>query len=146
MSVKVQPISVIIADLGLEPDGKGIKYFAKRGADYMDDFVPYNEGGLAYDNRVIEGNKVIYESPYAHYMYEGMAMGPSIPIKENGTIVGWFSPKGKPKHYTGKEIDYSKSKARGHTYAGPHWDTRMWSARKDKLIKEVQDYIERGGK
>ena len=112
----------------------------------MDKYVPLDEGGLAYDSRIIETDMIIYQSPYAHYMYEGKVMGPNIPIKENGIIVGWFSPKDKPKYYTGQDIDYSKSVARGHTFAGPHWAKRMWTAEKDEVIKEVQDYISRGGR
>ena len=146
MPVKLKPTSVIKARLGIEPNGRVQKYFTKRCAEHMDKYIPLDEGGLAYDNRVIESDRIIYESPYAHYMYEGKVMGPNIPIKEDGIVVGWFSPKGKPKHYTGEDIDYSKSKARGHTYAGPHWDKRMWTSEKDEVIKEVQDYINRGGK
>lgn len=146
MALKLKPISVIKADLGINPNGPVQKYFTKRCAEHMDNYVPYDDGGLAYTNRKILSNKIIYNSPYAHYMYEGKVMGPSFPIKENGVIVGWRSLKDKPKHYTGKDIDYSKSKARGHTQAGPYWDKRMWSAEKEDILKEVQKYMQRGGK
>ena len=146
MALKMKPTSVIKARLGIEPNGPVHTFFTKRCAEHMDNYVPYEEGHLAYTNRTIETDRIIYNSPYAHYMYEGKVMGPNIPIKEDGIIVGWFSPKGKPKHYTGKNIDYSKSIARGHTQAGPYWDKRMWSAEKDDIIKEVQEYINRGGK
>ena len=146
MALKMKPTSVIKARLGIEPNVPVHTFFTKRCAEHMDNYVPYEEGHLAYTNRTIETNRIIYNSPYAHYMYEGKVMGPNIPIKEDGIIVGWFSPKGKPKHYTGKNIDYSKSIARGHTQAGPYWDKRMWSAEKDDIIKEVQESINRGGK
>ena len=144
MPVKIKPTSEIKARLGIEPNGRVQKYFTKRCAEHMDKYIPLDEGGLAYDNRIIEADRIIYESPYAHYMYIGKVMGPSIPIKEDGIIVGWFSPKGKPKHYTGKNIDYSKSQARGHQYAGSYWDKRMWRAEKKEVIQEVQNYL--GGK
>lgn len=143
-TVVMKPISQIKARLGIQPNGQVQKYFTKRAADYMDKYVPYSEGGLAYNTRIIETDKVRYNSPYAHYMYEGKVMGPNIPIKENGVIVGWFSPKGKAKHYTGAEINYNQSA--GHEYAGPHWDKRMVSAEINDLIDEVQKYINRGGK
>lgn len=142
--VKIKPISVLKAELGITPDGETTKYMVKRCADYMDKYVPYRSGGLAYDTRKIEGNLIIYDAPYAHYMYEGLVMGPNIPIKEGDTVVGWFSPKGKAKSYTGKTITYKSSA--GHEYAGPRWDKRMWTAEKHDLIKEIQDYINRGGK
>ena len=144
MPVKMQPVSVIKANLGIEPNGRVQKFFTNECAKEMDNYVPYDEGNLV-DYR-IEGNNIIYEQPYAHYMYEGKVMGPNIPIKENGIIVGWFSPKGKPKHYTGKSIDYSKSKARGHTEAGPYWDKRMWTAKGQDIVERVQNYVNRGGK
>lgn len=144
MRVNLKPTSVIIARLGLEPNGRVQKYFTKRCADYMDPYVPLDKGDLAYNQRRIESDKIIYQSPYAHYMYEGKVMGPNIPIKDDGVIVGWFSKE--PKYYTGKDIDYSKSIAKGHTFAGPHWDRRMWSVEKDNILKEVQDYMKHGGK
>ena len=145
LKLELKPTSVIVANLGLEPSGPVHAEFTKRCAEHMDKYVPYKEGGLAYDTRRIEKDKVIYEAPYAHYMYEGRVMGPNIPIKENGKIVGWFSPKGKnTKYYTGKKIKYHQSA--GHEYAGHHWDKRMWSAESKEIIKELQDYIHRGVK
>jgi hypothetical protein len=143
IGVKMKPVSVIKARLGIEPNGRIQKFFTSECAKTMDKYVPYDEGNLA--DYIIEGNLIIYQQPYAHYMYEGKVMGPNIPIKEDGIITGWFSPKDKAKHYTGKDIDYSKSKARGHNFAGPHWDRRMWSAEKDNIVKRVQNEINRGG-
>ena len=144
--VIMKPISIIKANLGIQTNGPVHAYFTKRCAEHMDNYVPLDEGELAYDTRTIETNRIIYNAPHAHYMYEGKVMGPNIPIKKNGIIVGWCSPKDKPKHYTGMNIDYSKSKARGHTQAGPYWDKRMWSAESQEVIKEVQEYVNRGGK
>lgn len=143
VKVQLQPTSVIKANLGIDKDGPVMKFFVQTCAKKMDKYVPVDTGNLA--SYKIQGNYVIYDQPYAHYMYEGLVMGPNIPIKdENGNITGWWS-KG-PKHYTGKKIDYSKSIARGHQFAGPHWDERMWSAEKEDIVKEVQKYIDRGGK
>lgn len=143
LKVNMKPTSVIKANLGIQPGGAVHKYFTKRCADHMDKYVPFYNGTLAYDTRTIETDKIVYNAPYAHYMYEGKVMGPNIPIKEDGIIVGWFS-KG-PKYYTNKNIKYKPSA--GHEYAGPYWDQRMWSAEKNAIIQEVQDYINtRGGK
>ena len=143
MPIKMKPISTIKARLGIQKNGPVHAFLTKTCAEYMDKYVPYAEGNLAYTNREIETNVIIYNSPYAHYMYEGLVMGPNIPIKnEDGILIGWWSKK--PKYYTGKEIVYNPSA--GHEYAGPHWDQRMWSAEKDDVIKEVQKFIERGAK
>lgn len=141
--VIMKPTSVIKARLGLNPGGKVHKVFTKTCADTMDKYVPFRTGVLA-TTKIVQTDKIIYPQKYAHYMYKGKVMGPNIPIKENGLIVGWFSPKGKKKEYTGADIKYSKAK---HHYAGSYWDKRMWSADKDKVIKTVQNYIKtHGGK
>ena len=143
MSFKMKPISVIKARLGIEANGRIQKFFTSECAKAMDKYVPFDNGDLA-DYR-IDGKYIIYEQPYAHYMYEGKVMGPNIPIKQDGIIVGWFSKKGEPKHYTGKDIDYSKSIGKGHMYAGPQWDKRMWSAEGEDIVKRVQIEVIRGG-
>lgn len=141
VKVKMQPTSTIKAQLGINPNGVVQKYFVKKCADHMDKYVPFRTGQLA--KYKIQGNLIIYDQPYAHYMYEGKVMGPNIPIKnKDGLITGWCSPKGKAKRYTGKDIVYNKS---GHQFAGPYWDERMWSAEKDDIIKEVQELINSGG-
>ena len=143
MPIKMKPTSQIIANLGIQDGGPVHAFFTATCAKAMDKYVPYNNGTLSLYN--IEDNRfIIYNQPYAHYMYEGQVMGPNIPIYEDGVITGFFSKKGEKKHYTGKQIDYSKSIARGHKYAGPHWDKRMWTAEKDEIIKQVQNKI--GGK
>lgn len=133
----LKPISTIKADLGLEPNGRVQKFFTQTCYKHMEKYIPYDEGNL-YRNVDIDATTITFKSPYAHYMYKGEVMGPNIPIKENGVIVGWFSPKGKPKHYTGKSISYRRG--------GPYWDKKMVSAEMQDIVKEVQDYINRGGK
>lgn len=135
----LKPISEIKANLGIEPNGRIEKFFTATCAKHMDKYVPYDNGTLR--NYVIQGTNIIYNQPYAHYMYKGDVMGPNIPIKEGNTIVGWFSPKGKAKRYTGKKLKYNQSK--GHEYAGPQWDKRMWTAEGNKVVKEVQEEVNR---
>ena len=140
--VKMKPTSVIKAHLGIQHNGPVQAFFTKTCADHMDKYVPYRNGELAYTTRTIEKNQIVYSAPYAHYMYEGKVMGPNVPIKENGLVTGWFSPQ-KPKNYTGKDITYQPSA--GHEYAGPRWDKRMWSAEKDDVLKEVQNFVDKHG-
>jgi len=141
--VVFKPTSVIKARLGIQKGGPVHAYFTNECAKAMDKYVPYREGGLAYKQRTTLTDKIIYNAPYARYMYEGKVMGPNIPIKDaNGNIITWFSRK--PKYLTGKDINYNISA--GHEYAGPHWDKRMWSAESEDIIKCVQKYIDRGGK
>ena len=43
----------------------------------------------------VSSDGVYYNSPYAHYQFEGIVYGPNIPIFENGVIVGWWSRPNK---------------------------------------------------
>ena len=143
MKVRFKPTSVIKARLGIQPNGPVQSFFTETCYKHMDKYVPYREGDLA-NNVIVSSNSITYKSPYAHYMYQGDVMGPNIPIKdESGNITGYFSPKDQPKRYTGKKIQYDTTH---HEYAGPHWDERMWSAEKDDVVKEVQDYVNHGGR
>ena len=106
----MQPTSVIKARLGIEPNGRVQRYFQKRCKDYMDKYVPREDGNLRKNVDLSNPNLIVYQSPYAHYMYEGKVMGPNIPITENGNIIGWFSPKGKRKHYNHSSQRCSRGK------------------------------------
>lgn len=143
MKTYLKPVSEIEAKLKIDEGGEGHKFFTHTCRIHMDKYVPMANGDLAINNVREEVDGVVYASPYAHYMYEGKVMGPNIPKIENGIIVGWWSPPNKPKHYTGKEIKYNTSQ---HSYAGKHWDKRMWSAEKDIITQIMQDYVDKGGK
>lgn len=125
MPVKMQPTSVIKANLGIEPNGKVHKFFTQTCAIHMDKYVPFDTGILA--GTVVKGNvttnnvtddQIIYDQEYAHYVYEG--------ISKNGNPLNYHTDK--------------------HPLAGRHWDKRMVSAEMQDIVKEVQDFIDRGGK
>ena len=133
--MKIKPTSVIKARLGIEPNGRVQRFLTETCYKHMDKYVPMDNGDLRR-NVVLKADSITYQSPYAHYMYIGEVMGPNIPIKENGVIVGWRSPKGKPKHYTGAKIKYR--------VGGSYWDRNMVTAEIGQVVQEVQDYIRRG--
>ena len=116
MPVNIKPTSVIKARLGIEPNGRVQKYFTKRCADYMDKYVPYDKGDLRTIIDILP-SAIIYEMPYARYQYYG--------VREDGTH--------KVENYT-------------TLGTGTYWDKRMVSAEMPDLVKEVQDYVNRGGK
>ena len=118
MSTKVdlKPISTIVADLGLTPNGKVQKFFTNTCYKHMDKYVPQDNGDLRTIVD-IQPDSITYEMPYAHYQYMGM--------REDGTHV--------VQNYTTPGT-------------GPYWDKRMVSAEMQDIVKEVQNYINRGGK
>lgn len=145
MPVRLKPINIIISDLGLQKSGPVEKFATQTCAIHMDKYVPFDEGNLA--KYYIVGNEIHYDQPYAHYMYEGQVyVDPeygtgAFPIKDkDGNLKGFYSRKGVAKVPSGRNINYNKG---GHTYAGPRWNERMWSAENGEVIEEIQDFMRR---
>lgn len=105
-------------------------------------YVPFDEGilaGSANTATEIGSGEVVYDTPYARYLYYGEVYGPSFPIVENGEIVGWRSPP--EKYPTGRELQYDTSK---NELAGSHWFDRAMADHKDDILKEAQYAADRG--
>lgn len=114
MPVKMQPTSVIKANLGIEPNGKVQKFFTNTCYRYMDKYVP-KDNGLLREIVTIDSNSITYEQEYAHAQYVGKVNG--------GEVVNYTTPG-----------------------TGPYWDKRMISAEMQDVVKEVQNFIDKGGK
>lgn len=115
MPVILKPISEIKSRLGVDSNGRVQKFFTNTCYKYMDKYVPMDRGDLRTIVDIQEDN-ITYESPYARYQYYGE--------REDGSH--------KVQNYTTPGT-------------GPYWDKRMVSAEIDDVVKEVQDYINRGG-
>ena len=74
MSVKIQPTSVIKANLGIEPNGKVQKFFTNTCYRYMDKYVP-KDNGILRENVTLTSDSITYEQPYAHAQYVGIVKG-----------------------------------------------------------------------
>lgn len=113
--VKLHSINQIKKRLGLEPNGKVQKFFTQTCYNHMDKYIPMDKGNL----RTIvdlEDSSITYESPYARYQYYGE--------REDGSR--------KVQNYTTPGT-------------GTYWDRRMVSAEMEQVVKEVQDFVNRGG-
>lgn len=132
MSVTLKPINEIKAHLGIEPNGRVQKFFTETCARRMDKYVPYDSGMLR-KIVIVEDDSITYASPYAHYMYKG-----ELYVDPN-TGSSWAG-KNVAKVPTGIDLKY-------HTPGtGSYWDKTMWSAEGQEIVKEVQAYIDRGGR
>lgn len=113
--VKMKPTSIIKANLGIQPNGPVQVFFTNTCYRYMDKYVPMKDGNL---RTIVDitNNKIVYESPYARYQYYGQ--------REDGShkVVNYTTPG-----------------------TGTYWDKRMWSAEKDDVIQEVQEFINKHG-
>lgn len=105
---------------------------------YMTPYIPYQSGFLATKaltaETVIGSGKIRQLGPYAHYLYVGEIYGPNIPVKENGVIVGWWSPPSKTP--TGRPLTYDTTK---NPLAGSHWFERMKADHADDILREAQE-------
>lgn len=116
MPIKIKPTSQIKARLGLEPNGRVQKFFTNTCYKHMDKYVPQRDGNLRTIVD-IKADSITYEQEYAKYQYYGMR-------KDGSHVVKNYTTPG----------------------TGTYWDERMKSAEMQDVIKEVQDYINRGGK
>ena len=106
-------------------------------AKMCDPYVPFLEGSLS-QTAIVTSEDVRYIQPYARYQYYGQIYGPNIPIKENGEIVGWFSPPGQKKHPTGRMMHHTTEY---HPLASSFWDKAMMRDKGDEFNKEVEDIL-----
>ena len=116
MPVKIQPTSVIKANLGIELNGKVQKFFTNTCYRYMDKYVP-KDNGILRENVTIDSNSITYEQEYASYQYYGER-------KDGSHKVTNYTTPG----------------------TGPYWDKRMVSAEIQDVVAEVQNYVNKGGK
>ncbi len=125
----MKPTGQIKARLGIQPNGPVHKFFTNTCRRYMEKYVPMDNGTL---REVVDeqDNKVIYQSPYAHYQYIGI-------LYVDPVTGSSFARKDTKKVPTNKSLKY-------HTPGtGPYWDRRMVSNDINEVIKEVEEYIRR---
>lgn len=125
----------------LESGGKVQQAIDKAVIDYSVPYTPYDSGTLAksaYGATEIGSGKVIYPGPYAHYQYYGEVYGPNIPVfdDDSGTPTRFFSPPGRKKHPTGRELQYKKDV---NPLAGSFWFERMKADHLQDIIREAEN-------
>ena len=99
-----------------------------------DPLIPFQQGALRNSVNYpqgIYGGEIEYNTPYAHYQYEGIVYGPNIPIRDaEGNITGWYSPPSKRP--TGRPLAY-------HTAGtGDHWFEKAKQQHKQEWIDLVK--------
>ena len=146
LDVHLSPADILTA-YGLEKGGRVQKTIDQKVIDFCTDggYVP------ASPNRTLEfsaqlsteigSGEVIWNTPYAHYQYMGIVYGPNIPIIEDGVLMGWFSPPGRPKHPTDRKLTYDTSQ---NALAGPYWFERMKADRLADLLDEARRVMIQG--
>lgn len=77
-------------------------------------------------------HSIKYTSPYAKYHYNGISY-----LTKSGSS---WAKKGEKKYSSGKKMRYHTSGT------GPKWDKLMMQRRRNDVIRDVQNFINRGGK
>lgn len=108
---------------------------------YSMPYCPWDNGTLArspYTASPPGGGQVIYQTPYAHYLYYGEIYGPNIPVFEDDTGVPtrFFSPAGQKKHPTGRLLTYRTDQ---NPLAGSHWFERMKADHLNDILEEARN-------
>lgn len=116
MPVFLKPTSVIIADLGIQNKGSTHAFLTNTCRNHMDKYVPYSG-----------------DTGHIH-LRENVTETPDLVIYKmpyaHAQYVGYT---------TGPVVNYTTPGT------GPYWDKLMWSAEKNEVIKEVQNYINTHG-
>ena len=130
---------------GVQIDRKLKLYANTQLAKYCDKFVPASQNRILSETVQITPEFVRYPGPYAHFQYIGVVYEPNIPIFEGDTLVGFFSPPGKPKTKTDRKIHYGRDI---HPQAQSHWDKAAMRYHKSDLTEDIRRFIVKklGGK
>lgn len=125
---------------GLEPGGRVQQAIDNAVISYCMAYVPFETGTLArspYTASPPGTGKVIYNTPYARYLYYGEVYGPNIPVFEDdsGVPTRWFSPPEQKKHPTGRRLQYNTDT---NPLAGAYWFERMKAAHGRDIVEEAQ--------
>lgn len=140
LDVHLDPDDLMHA-FGLDKGGRVQQVIDQKVIDFCQPYVPASPDRTlefsAQASTEIGSGLVVWNTPYAHYQYVGIVYGPNIPIldPDTGVLMGWFSPPGRPKHPTDRELTYDTSQ---NPMAGPYWFERMKADRLDDILDEAQ--------
>ena len=84
-----------------------------------------------------------WDSPYAHYQYEGVVYAPNKAVWNYNNIVGWRTPKGVEKYPTDRTLGtpgYLNGWTFGYTTFGTthHWDKEMMKDRNARRAMNIR--------
>lgn len=138
LDAKISPDDLLVA-YGLERGGRVQKVIDQKVIDYCRPYTPASpDRTLEFSAQMsteIGSGEVIWNTPYAHYQYMGIVYGPNIPIIQDGVLMGYFSPPGRPKHPTDRELTYDKAQ---NPMAGSYWFERMKADRLNDILDEAR--------
>ena len=128
VKLKMNPVSKIIRDHGLNKSGDVQKFHTQNVSRRIQKYMPYRTGAtikLMIAQTDINKPEIVTDTPYAKYLFYGYAM------------------EGKaPKRVTDRPLNYTKTK---NPQAGPRWDRALVAAEGNALAADLRRYIKRKG-
>lgn len=146
VTINMNSIDSILKDRGLQDYGPVQKFLDKRIIEQAKPYTP-KDNNILYSSALYStdfgSGVVIYNTPYAHYQYEGILYVD--PKTGKGAYYspdyGFWSRKGVQKIPSTQELTYH-----GGGKRGKKWVERMWVDKETEIIAEVQSIVDRRGK
>lgn len=133
----------VIERFGLSESGRTQRVIDSSFIHYMRLKMPKENGVLIANTRNPRGGLVTVETPYAHYMNEGILYvnpehnAPGFPIYIDGVLAGY-------KGYRGKRVPTNKNlKYHGGPNRGAHFVERTTSENFKDILQEAQREIDK---
>lgn len=135
----------LLEQFGLERGGRVQRAIDQSVIDYCQPYVPASpDRTLEFSAQAatqIGSGQVVWDTPYAHYQYVGIVYGPNIPIIQDGVLMGWFSPPGRKKYPTDRQLTYDTAQ---NPMAGSHWFERMKADRLNDILDVARHVMNEG--
>lgn len=128
-------VEEMIKNCGLNENGKVQQYIDNFVLRESEPYIPFKTGILRDSGSIASGGgQVIWNTPYAHYMYEGKLM-------VSPTTGSSWAKKGEQKVYAepAKTLNYQSDDNRKD-----RWFDRMIVNKKEELIKGCQNIVNGG--
>ena len=129
---------VCVKTLGLEEKGRLQQVCANEVLRLSDPYVPFAEGTLRDSGHIEDNTDAVWNTPYAHYMWEGIVYeDPVLHCAGFKTENGWRSRKNVQKVPTTRSMEYGNG-----TLRGAHWTERMLqNGGLEKIQKTLQEEL-----
>ena len=138
MDLDLMSVDMILQQHGLNKSGPVQRKFTMDVKRFCEPYVPMGEQKALINNAIESSDyeSIVYNTPYAHYMYEGKLMVD--PVTGNP-----YAPKHTQKVYATPTVDFDYN---GAPNRGKHWEKRMWADRGEEILDSLQKFVDRGGK
>lgn len=141
--VNMKPTQRMLLELGVDRNGDVQAQWTNDVMRRMVRYMPYRTGTTATKLMFMRSTTEIeVAAPYARMLYHGKVMVNAKTGKGPAYIpnVGYRYKKGTILKATNRDLTYTKTK---NPLAGPFWDRTLMAAEGDKMIANLQTYVNR---